>query len=97
MKITEAQVRKVIKEEIQNVLNEMQDEDPTSLGLTGGKVAGGLAGAVSVNVLIHQLEQAMRNHPEWVEAIKSAILHGHDTIHNVGHAIGGAISENKKK
>jgi hypothetical protein len=97
MKITETQIRQVIKEEIQNVLNEMHDEDPTSLGLTGPKVAAGVAGAVGVNGLIAYLEQALSQHPEWRDQVEQALIAGHETIQNVGNTIGGMFENKKRK
>ena len=96
MKITETQIRQVIKEEIQNVLNEMHDEDPTSLGLTGPKVAAGVAGAVGVNGLIKYLEQALMEHPEWRDQVEQFLMAGNETINSVGNTI-GSMFENKKR
>ena len=96
MKITETQIRQVIKEEIQNVLNEMHDEDPTSLGLTGPKVAAGVAGAVGVNGLIKYLEQALMEHPEWRDNVEQFLMAGNETINSVGNTI-GSMFENKKR
>ena len=97
MKITETQIRQVIKEEINNVLKEMHDEDPTSLGLTGPKVAAGVAGAVGVNGLIKYLEQALMDHPEWRDQVEQFLMAGHDTIHSVGNAVSGMFENKKRK
>lgn len=97
MKITETQIRQVIKEEINNVLKEMNDEDPTSLGLTGSKVAAGVAGAVGVNGLIAYLEQALSQHPEWRDQVEQALMAGHETIQNVGNAVSGMFENKKRK
>jgi hypothetical protein len=96
MKITETQIRQVIKEEIQNVLNETHDEDPTSLGLTGPKVAAGVAGAVGVNGLIKYLEQTLMEHPEWRDQVEKFLMAGNETINSVGNTI-GSMFENKKR
>lgn len=98
MKITETQIRQVIKEELRKVLNEeMHDEDPTSLGLTGPKVAAGVAGAVGVNGLIAYLEQALSQHPEWRDQVEQALMAGHETIQNVGNAVSGMFENKKRK
>ena len=97
MKITEAKIRQVIKEEINNVLKEMHDEDPTSLGLTGPKVAAGVAGAIGVNGLIKYLEQALSQHPEWRDQVEQALMAGHETIQNVGNAVSGMFENKKRK
>ena len=97
MKITETQIRQVIKEEINNILKEMNDEDPTSLGLTGSKVAAGVAGAVGVNGLIAYLEQALSQHPEWRDQVEQALMAGHETIQNVGNAVSGMFENKKRK
>jgi len=99
LKITETQIRQVIKEEIQNVLNEnegMHDEEPTSLGLTGPKVAAGVAGAVGVNGLIKYLEQTLMEHPEWRDQVEQFLMAGNKTINSVGNTI-GSMFENKKR
>jgi hypothetical protein len=97
MKITEAKIRQVIKEEIQNVLNEMHNEDPTSLGLTGPKVAAGVAGAVGVNGLIKYLEQALMEHPEWRDNVEKFLMAGNETINSVGNAVSGMFENKKRK
>jgi hypothetical protein len=97
MKITETQIRQVIKEEIQNVLNEnegMHDEeptsDPTSLGLTAGKLAGMFGGAVSANALVIALEKLLQNNPQVEQAIRDAITNG-------GQMVQSFLPENKKR
>ncbi len=97
MKITETQIRQVIKEEINNVLKEMHDEEPTSLGLTGPKVAAGVAGAVGVNGLIKYLEQALMEHPEWRDNVEKFLMAGHETIQNVGNTVSGMFENKKRK
>ena len=90
MKITETQIRQVIKEEINNVLKEMHDEESTSLGLTAGKLAGMAGGAISANVLYKAFEQALQEHPEFQQAII-------DAINNSGEMVQSFLPENKKR
>jgi len=94
MKITETQIRQVIKEEIQNVLNEMHDgdptPDPTSLGLTAGKLAGMFGGAISANALVIALEKLLQNNPQVEQAIRDAVTNG-------GQMVQSFLPENKKR
>jgi len=94
MKITETQIRQVIKEEIQNVLNETHDEDPTpdptSLGLTAGKLAGMFGGAISANALVIALEKLLQNNPQVEQAIRDAVTNG-------GQMVQSFLPENKKR
>lgn len=97
MKITETQIRQVIKEEINNVLKEMHDEDPTSLGLTTGKLAGMFGGALSANALVIALEKVLQNNPQAEQAIRDAITNSGEMVQNVGNAVSGMFENKKRK
>lgn len=97
MKITETQIRQVIKEEINNVLKEMHDEDPTSLGLTAGKLAGMFGGALSANALVIALEKVLQNNPQVEQAIRTAITNSGEMVQNAGNAVSGMFENKKRK
>ena len=97
MKVTETQIRQVIKEEIQNVLNEMHDEQEPSLGLTGGKLAGMVGGAISANVLFKAFEKAIHENPEFKQAIIDAITSSSEVVQNAGHAVSSMFESKKRK
>ncbi len=95
MKITETQIRQVIKEEINNVLKEMHDEDP-SRPFSAKEIAGAAVGGLTLERLLYLLQSTMRDHPEWKEPIENFLTAGHNTVHSVGNAVSG-IFENKKR
>jgi hypothetical protein len=95
MKITETQIRQVIKEEINNVLKEMHGEDP-SRPFSAKEIAGAAVGGLTLERLLYLLQSTMRDHPEWKEPIENFLTTGHNTVHSVGNAVSG-IFENKKR
>jgi len=99
MKITETQIRQVIKEEIQNVLNEnegMHDEDP-SRPFSAKEIAGAAVGGLTLERLLFLLQSTMRDHPEWKEPIENFLTAGHNTVHSVGNAVSGMFENKKRK
>jgi hypothetical protein len=96
MKITETQIRQVIKEEINNVLKEMHDEDP-SRPFSAKEIAGAAVGGLTLERLLYLLQSTMRDHPEWKEPIENFLTTGHDTVHSVGNAVSGMFENKKRK
>jgi len=96
MKITETQIRQVIKEEINNVLKEMHDEDP-SRPFSAKEIAGAAVGGLTLERLLYLLQSTMRDHPEWKEPIENFLTTGHNTVHSVGNAVSGMFENKKRK
>ena len=87
MKLTESQIRQVIREELEVILNEMhgqEDSEKPGIGFSGKQVAGMAAAGVLGNVAFDQIQRFLHTHPEWLAALKAAM-----------QAVGQALSENK--
>ena len=96
MKITETQIRQVIKEEINNVLKEMHDEDP-GRSYSAKEIAGAAVGGLTLERLLYLLQTTMHEHPEWKEPIENFLMTGHETVHGVGNAISNMFENKKRK
>ena len=95
MKISEAQVRQIIKEELHNVLNENSEELDPRRPFSAKEIAGAALGGLTLERLMWLLQHSVHEHPEWKDAIENFLTTGHEAVHGVGNAITNMF-ENKK-
>jgi hypothetical protein len=96
MKISEVQVRQIIKEELHNVLNENDNQLDPGRPFSAKEIAGVAVGGLTLERLLYLLQNTMHEHPEWKEPIESFLMKGHEAVHGVGNAV-SSMFENKKR
>ena len=95
MKVSEAQVRQIIKEEIYNVINENDEQLDPGRAFSAKELAGVAVGGLTLERLMWLLQHSVHEHPEWKDAIENFLMTGHEAVHGVGNAITNMF-ENKK-
>lgn len=83
MIMTEAQLRKVIREELMKEMGMPPKDEKPSLGFSGKQMAGMAAGSVAVNAAFDKLQQFFHDNQDVLQAIKTGALSVSEAINQV--------------